>query len=68
MSKESQLQNVVLGHFLTQWNESQTLERIFSPRNGETIVWDQYTDWDLTNLKDHIKALTKSLFELEVTK
>ena len=66
MSKESQLQNVVLGHFLTQWDESQTLERIFSPHNGETIVWDQYTDWDLTNLRDHIKALTKSLLELEV--
>ena len=66
MSKESQLQNVVLGHFLTQWDESQTLERIFSPHNGETIVWDQYTDWDLTNLKDHIKALTKSLLEIEV--
>ena len=66
MSKESQLQNVVLGHFLTQWDESQTLERIFSPHNGETIVWDQYTEWDLTNLKDHIKALTKSLLELEV--
>ena len=66
MSKKSQLQNVVLGHFLTQWDESQTLERIFSPHNGETIVWDQYTDWDLTNLRDHIKALTKSLLELEV--
>ena len=66
MSKESQLQNVVLGHFLTQWDESQTLERIFSPHNGETIVWDQYTDWDLTNLRDHIKALTKSLLEIEV--
>ena len=66
MSKESQLQNVVLGHFLTQWDESQTLERIFSPHNGETIVWDQYTEWDLTNLRDHIKALTKSLLEIEV--
>ena len=66
MSKESQLQNVVLGHFLTQWDENQTLERIFSPHNGETIVWDQYTDWDLTNLRDHIKALIKSLVEIEV--
>jgi hypothetical protein len=66
MSKGLQLQNAVLGHFLTQWDEDQTLESIFLPHNGETIVWDQYTEWDLTNLKDHIKALIKSLVEIEV--
>ena len=66
MSKELQIQNAVLGHFLTQWNDDESLESIFSPENEDTIVWDQYTDWDLTNLKDHIKALIKSLVEIEV--
>ena len=65
MSKELQIQNAVLGHFLTQWNDDESLESIFSPENEDTIVWEQYTEWDLTNLKDHIKALIKSLVERE---
>ena len=66
MSKELQIQNAVLGHFLTQWNDDESLESIFSPENEDTIVWEQYTEWDLASLKDHIKALIKSLVELDV--
>jgi len=39
MSKELHIQNAVLGHFLTQWNDDES---------------------------DHIKALIKSLVEIEV--
>jgi hypothetical protein len=66
MSKVRQIQNAVLGHFLTQWNDDESLESIFSAENEETILWEPYSDWDLEYLKSHIKALIKSLVELEV--
>jgi hypothetical protein len=66
MSRELQIQNAVLGHFLTQWNNDENLENIFSSENEKTIVWERYAEWDLTDLKDHIKALIKSLMEIEV--
>ncbi len=65
MDKELQLQNAVLGHFLTQWNDDESLESIFSAENDNTILWEPYTDWDLEYLKSHIKALIKSLVEIE---
>jgi hypothetical protein len=66
MSKELEIQNVVLGHFLTQWDDSSTLDEIFSEDSDSTsVAWEPYEYWDKAYLKNHIKALIKNLVAIE---
>jgi len=59
-----QITNEVLSNFLTDWNREQSLYTIFEESNSETIVWEQYCDWDLDLLHDHILQLINGLVTL----
>ena len=66
MSRESEIQNVVLGHFLTQWDDSATLDEIFSEDSDSILVaWEPYEYWDKAYLKNHIQTLIKNLVAIE---
>lgn len=64
--KLTDLENLILGHFLTEWNYENSFDEVFEKDNPDTLVWLNYEDWDLTTLKNHIKELVVSLTNAKV--
>ena len=57
----NELENAILGNFLTEWDSEQSFNEIFKEGNESTIVWEPYEYWELDTLKNHIKEIIKSV-------
>ena len=64
------MENYALEIVLTDWNPNHEWEEVFEEGNPDTVVWDNFSDWDIHSVKNYAEEIVRQLrraYELGAT-